>query len=100
MFGNACDGGNVGSLRVVGKIFKFHCSDQFLAQFCHVIPPWFKVKKILGGILHDQSNKDKSMRLVGKLGRLERVEAGQDRKLPRSGFVHLLLKRNKMIIDL
>jgi hypothetical protein len=48
-----------------------------------------RLKKILGGILHDQSNKDKSMRLVDKLGRLERVEAGQARKLPRSGFVHL-----------
>ena len=39
MFGNACDGGKLGSLRMVGKISKFHCSDHFLTQLCHDIPP-------------------------------------------------------------
>jgi len=39
------------------------------------------------------------MRLVGKLGRLERVEAGQARKLPRSGFVHLAKNAGSSILN-
>ena len=44
MLGKPCDGGQVASLGVVGKVFKFHGPDHFLTKFGHVIPPWYGVK--------------------------------------------------------